>query len=106
MTSIDPEVQELITRAENAVRIPHGLDQTICTPEELHQWQLEREQARDRDAISITRRLNPDREAVRRRVENSICYNPQVTDMDDEIDNITDAVMDLFAQSSVAGETT
>jgi hypothetical protein len=103
MTSIDPEVQELITRAENAVRIPHGLDQTICTPEELHQWQLEREQARDRDAISITRRLNPDREAIWRAVAAGI----NTTTMNKpRVDQITDAVMDLFAQSSVAGETT
>ena len=62
-------------------------------------------------AEKITRRLNPDREAVRNAVSDTMdqfkldgWFHPQEIRRFE--DRITGAVMDLFAQSSAAGETT
>jgi hypothetical protein len=96
MTSIDPI--EVLSQLNHTLDVAHRAQENgfFVPVEKLTMY-------RDALAQSITRRLNPDREAVWRAVAAGI----NTTTMNKpRVDQITDAVMDLFAQSSVAGETT
>jgi hypothetical protein len=92
MTSIDPEVIALVNACATYKFCENG----------------------DRDEVnpiaqSITRRLSPDREAVRKAIYSgvlSVHTGALMVDLNRAIDAATEHVMDLFAQSSADGETT
>jgi hypothetical protein len=94
LSDIDSDVLELVKITAREVGAGMRGDKKLI--EELSMQNLKL-------AEKITRRLNPDRDVVWRAVAAGI----NTTTMNKpRVDQITDAVMDLFAQSSVAGETT
>jgi hypothetical protein len=95
LSDIDSDVLELVKITAREVGAGMRGDKKLI--EELSMQNLKL-------AEKITRRLNPDRDVVWRAVAAGI----NTTTMNKpRVDQITDAVMDLFkAQSSAAGETT
>ena len=97
---IDPEVQELITTARNVL----GWEEAISPDaERLQFWE-------DREAVlsqSITRRLNPDREVVRKAIESfEWLMVPPVTygrNVDGFLDDFADHVIRELEQSTAGG---
>jgi hypothetical protein len=95
LSDIDSDVLELVKITAREVGAGMRGDKKLI--EELSMQNLKL-------AEKITRRLNPDRDVVWKAVASGLKIQTMNTPL---VDQITDAVMDLFkAQSSAAGETT